>query len=104
MHTALAIGFFILFLYLLIQSARHETIQDDYEDIIIDVEGRLDWARSRPSYPFGMRTQINMSNELLGKSKILWNNNKWHQALRVALQSQEAINRAQNIYRKVINL
>lgn len=102
MHTVLAIGFFVLFFYLSIQFARQEHIQEYYEEAIFDVEGRLEWARSRSSFPFGMRAQLDVSCKLLGKAKNLWKENKWQQAYKVALQSQEAMNKAQRIYRSVV--
>ena len=102
MNTFLAIGFFVVIFYFLIQFARQEHVQEDYEDAIVDVEGRLEWASTRTSFPFGMKAQLEVSSELLGKAKNLWNNNKWHQAYRVALQSQDAMSRAQSIYCSVI--
>lgn len=102
MSTVWAIGFFIGFIYLLTQFARQENVQDEYEDAIVDVEGRLDWARTRTTFPFGMRAQLEVCDSLLERSKALWNQNKWHQAYRVALQSQEAMNRAQRIYSSVL--
>ena len=102
MNAVLTIGFLAVIYYLFIQFARHEYIQEDYEEAIIDVEGRLEWACSRTNFPFGMRAQLNVSRDLLRKAKSLWKDNKWHQAYWVALQSQEAMNKAQNIYRKAI--
>lgn len=103
MNTILAVGFLLMMLYLLVQFARQEYVQDVYEDAIIDIEGRLDWARSRTFFPFGMQSQIEVSRSLLKRAQNLWEENKWHQAYQVALQSQEAINKAQNIYRAVVN-
>lgn len=102
MDTVLIIMFSVMVVYVFIQFARQEQIQEDYEDAIIDIEGRLDWARTRRSFPFGMKAQLEVSNELLGKAKSLWKENKWHQAYRVALQSQRAIDKAQKIYSSVI--
>ena len=98
MNTVMAVGFLFIILYFFIQFARQEQIQDDYEDAIIDVEGRLAWARTRSSFPFGMKAQLEVSCSLLNKAKIFWEENKWHQAYRVARQSQEAMNKAQRIY------
>lgn len=94
--------FFVTLLYLFIQFARQEYIQDEYEEAIVDVEGRLDWARTRRVFPFGMKAQLEVSGELLGKAKELWQANKWQKAYLVALQSQEAMNKAQSIYSSVI--
>lgn len=102
MNTVLAIGFFVIIYYVIIQFARQEHIQEYYEDAIIDVEGRLEWARTRSSFPFGMKAQLEVSYELLGEAKSLWKGKKWHQAYRVALQSQEAMNKAQSIYSSAI--
>lgn len=102
MDRVLAIGFFAIIFYYLIQFARQENIQEYYEDAIIDVEGRLDWARTRTFFPFGMKAQMQVSSELLGKAKSLWKGNKWQQAYRVASQAQEAMNKAQNIYSSAI--
>ncbi len=98
MNTLLVFVSLFILLYLFIQFARQEHVQDDFEDTIADVEGRLDWAYSRTSFPFGMRAQLEVSHQLLGKAKNLWKENKWHQAYRVALQSQKAMNNAQSIY------
>lgn len=102
MNTVLTIQLLVVLLYYLIQFARHEHIQEDYEDAVIDVEGRLEWARTRSSFPFGMQAQLEVSCELLGKAKCLWKANKWHQAYRVALQAQNAMNKAQSLYCAVV--
>ena len=98
MHALLGIGFIITILYFFMQFARQEYIQDEYEETIGDVEGRLEWARSRSVYPFGMKAQVEVSGELLAKAKSLWRWNKWHQAYNLAMQSQKAMDRAQSIY------
>ena len=98
MNTILAIGIFLVCYYYIIQFGQEEEIGEHYEEAILEVEGRLDWARSRNHVPFGMRAQMQVSQELLGKAKHLWHNKKWHQAYRVALQSQEALDKAQHIY------
>jgi hypothetical protein len=98
MDNVLVIGFLVIIFYCIIQFARQEHIQDDYEDAIDDVEGRLDWARTRTCFPFGMKSQMKVSYEFLRKAKSLWKDNKWQQAYRVALQSQEAMNKAQHLY------
>lgn len=102
MNNILVIGFFVVVFYYLVQFARQEHVQEDYEDAIVDVEGRLDWARTCTSFPFGMKAQLDVCYELLDKAKSLWEENKWHHAYRVALQSQEAMNKAQNIYSSYI--
>lgn len=102
MNNILVIGFLVVIFYYIVQFARQEHVQEDYEDAIVDVEGRLDWARTRTSFPFGMKAQLDVCYELLGKAKSLWEENKWHHAYRVALQSQEAMNKAQNIYSSFI--
>ena len=102
MHAVMALMFWALLVYLLVQFARQEEIQDYYEDAIIDIVGRLDWARSRTSLPCGMSSQIEISGELLGKAKNLWNEHRWHSAYRAALQSQEALDKAQLLYRAMI--
>lgn len=102
MSIVLAFGFFVTILYLFIQFARQECLQEDYEEAILDVEGRLEWARSRSSYPFGMKAQMDVSSELLRKAKILWEQNKWDRAYLLSLQSQEAMDKAQSIYSSAI--
>ncbi len=104
MSAILAIVFFVAIFHLFIQFARQESIEDEYEDAIIDVEGRLEWGRSRRHFPFGMKAQLEVSHELLHTAKNLWKRNQWHRAYRVALQSQEAMNRAQNIYSSVVGI
>lgn len=102
MHVIMALAFSGLFVWLLVQFARQEEIQDEYEDAILDIEARLEWARTRTSFPFGMQAQMEISRELLGKAKNLWNQNRWRQAYQTARQSQDAINRAQHIYSSMI--
>lgn len=104
MNTVLVIGFFILLFYFMIQFARQEYVQEEYTEAIIDVEGRLEWANTRTSFPFGMKAQLGVSYELLGKAKRLWKENKCHQAYRVALDSQKAMNQAQSIYCSAIKV
>ena len=98
MNNVLVIGFLVVIFYHLIQFARQEHVQDDFEDTIVDVEGRLEWARTRTFFPFGMKAQLEVSHELLVNAKNLWKKNKWHRAYRAALQSQKAMNKAQSIY------
>ena len=102
MHVFLAVVFSVLLIYLLVQFARQEEIQDDYKDAILDVEARLEWARTRSTFPFGMETQMEVASTLLVRAKNLWRQNQWHQAYRTVLQSQDAINRAQHIYSSMI--
>ncbi|WP_163338676.1 hypothetical protein [Desulfopila sp. IMCC35008] len=102
MDAILTIVFFATLLYLFVQFARQECIQDEYEEAIFDIEGRLDWARTRRVFPFGMTAQLEVAGELLGRAKDLWQANQWQKAYLVALQSQEAMNRAQSIYSSVI--
>jgi hypothetical protein len=58
MDTVLGIGFCIILFYFIIQYARQEHVQEEYEEAIIDVEGRLEWACTRTSFPFGMNAQL----------------------------------------------
>ncbi|MGW8195370.1 MAG: hypothetical protein ACWGOX_14020 [Desulforhopalus sp.] len=102
MTTVLALGMLATLFCLFVQFARQEYVQDDYEEAIVDIEGRLEWARTRKSHPFGMKAQLEVSCELLHKAKSLWQENKWQQAYHVALQSQGAMNRAQRIYSSVL--
>jgi len=50
-----------------------------------------------------MQAQIEQSGELLGKAKWLWSNQRWQSAYRAALQSQEAIDRAQHLCRSMLS-
>lgn len=98
MTTFLTVQFFIILLYFLVQFARLEQVQEIYKDTIVEVEGRLEWARSRSTFPFGMRAQLDVASQLLHQAQRLWRKNKWHQAYQVALKSQEAMSKAQKIY------
>jgi hypothetical protein len=104
MTTLLAVGSIVIIFYYLIQFARREHIEEYYEDAIIDVEGRLDWARSRRFHPFGMKAQLEVSADLLAQAKRLWHTNNSLQAYRAARQAQDAMNRAQNIYCRAIGV
>ena len=102
MSAVLAIGFLFGVIHLFIQFGRHECVCEEYEDTVLDVESRLEWARERTRLPFGMKAQIEVAGELLGRAKNLWQRNKWHQAYRVAIESQKAIDKAQSLYTSVI--
>lgn len=102
MSTILAVLFFAALLYLFILFARQEHIQDYYENTVDEVEGRLEWAKTRSCFPFGMKAQIDVASKLLRKAKNLWEHHKWQQAYSIALQSQKAMNRAQSIYKSAI--
>ncbi len=102
MHVILAVVFSALLAYLVVRFARQEEIQAEYRDAIIDIEARLEWARTRSCFPFGMEAQMEISCELLGKAKTLWSQNRWHKAYRTVLQSQRAMNRAQHLYSSMI--
>ena len=101
MSVILAVAFAVMILYLFVQFGRQEYIEEYYEDIIIDVEGRLEWARALRSFPFGMRSQLDVCRGLFEKSKNLWQDNRWFQAYEVARKSQEAMNNAQNLYKSL---
>lgn len=102
MSILLTIVFLGTILYLFIQFARQEYLQEDYEEAVLDVEGRLEWARSRTSFPFGMKAQMEVSFELLQQAKKLWRDNQWSRACLVSRKSQKAMDRAQAIYRSAI--
>lgn len=101
MSVILAVAFAVMILCLIIQFARQEYIEEYYEEIIIDVEGRLEWARALRSFPFGMKSQLDVCRHLLDKSKNLWQDNRWFQAYEVARKSQEAMNNAQDLYKSL---
>ena len=104
MNVILGLCLFSVVVYLLIIFARQEYVRDDFEDAIVDIEGRLDWARTRSIFPLGMKSQMDVASKLLKKAKHLWGDNKWHQAYDIACQSQEALNRAQSIYTSGIKI
>ncbi len=98
MDTIFTLGLIALITYLFSQFAKQEAVEEFYLAIIMDVEGRIDWAVTRSSYPFGMLANIELSNKLLQQARELWRGKQFHQAYRVARQSQKAIDKAQNIY------
>lgn len=98
MNALFAVGLIVTFAYCCAQLAKREAVEEFFEEAIIDVEGRLEWARTRSSFPFGMKTQMEVSNELLHQAKGLWHEHKWQQAYLAARQSQKAIDKAQSIY------
>lgn len=98
MNILLAIIIFSYVYYHLILFARQEEIEEQYTEAITDIEGRLDWASTRSRFPFGMRAQMQVSQERLRKAKELWQRKQFQQAYRMALQSQEAMDKAQRIY------
>ena len=100
MSIILAVAFTVMIFSLFVQFARHEFIEDYYEDIIIDVEGRLEWAHSLRSFPFGMTSQLDVCRERLDKAKNLWQHNHWGKAYETALKSQQAMDKAQDLYNK----
>lgn len=104
MHVFLALVFSALLVYLVVQFGRQEEIQDEYEDAILDIEARLDWARTRNRFPLGMEAQMEISSDLLGRAKNLWNQNRWRQAYQAALQSRDAMDRAQRLYSSAVTL
>ena len=98
MNILLAIIIFSYVYYHLILFARQEEIEEQYTEAITDIEGRLDWASSRSRFPFGMRAQMQVSQERLHQARDLWQRKQFQRAYRMALQSQEAMDRAQRIY------
>ena len=102
MNVLLAFVLLAVILYLLIQFGRQEYAQEYYDETIVDVEGRLDWARTRSIFPFGMRAQIDVCSQRLGEAKRYWAADRWHQACHSAFLSQEAIDKAQRIYSSAI--
>ena len=55
MNAILVTGFLVTIFYFLVQFGRQEHFQEDYEEAIKDVEGRLEWAKTRTLFPFGMQ-------------------------------------------------
>ena len=98
MDSLFAIGVIVTITYLLAQFTRQEAVEEFYEAVIIDVEGRLDWATSRPTYPFSMQADIDAASKFLHQAKKLWRANKYPQAYQIARESQQAMDKAQNIY------
>ncbi len=98
MSLLFVIGFIITITYPLVQFGRQEAVEESYQAAIIDIEGRLDWARTRSTYPLGMQAKVAVANQLLQQAKKLWRGNQYQQAYRVARLSQEAIDKAQIIY------
>lgn len=98
MNIVLALALFFLVCRVFLQFARQEEAQEEYEEAVHDVEGRLEWAQTRRSHPFGMQAQLDVSRELLHRARELWAENRWQQACHAALKSQEAMNKAQRIY------
>lgn len=98
MSILLAAGIIVIITHYGIQFIQQEAVEEVYQDAILDIEGRLDWARSRRTYPFGMKAQMDRSSKLLYQAKNLWQGNQYHQAYQVARQSQMAIDKAQHIY------
>jgi len=98
MNAFLAIGFIVTVIYFFTRFAKQEAVEQFYEAVILDVEGRLDWATSRSTHPFAMQVNITRASKLLFQAKSLWRGNKFHQAYQVARESQQAIDKAQSIY------
>ncbi|GLS92410.1 hypothetical protein GCM10007916_34810 [Psychromonas marina] len=84
--------------YIIFKFAQQEAVEEQYQEAILDIESLQDWAISRPTCPFGMKSQIDTSNKLLHQAKDLRNESEYQQAYRVALQSLHAIDKAQRIY------
>lgn len=101
MSVILAVVFTLMILCLFVQFARQESIEEYYEDVIVDVEGRLEWARALSSFPFGMKSQLEICRKRLDTAKKLWQDNRWYQAYEVACKSQEAMNKAQDLYKSL---
>ena len=99
MSAILAIAFTVMIFSLFVQFARHEFIVEYYEDIVIDVEGRLEWAHTLTTCPFGMASQLDVCKKRLDKAKDLWQHNHWRKAYEVALKAQEAMDKAQDLYK-----
>ncbi|MCP4326336.1 MAG: hypothetical protein GY951_10860 [Psychromonas sp.] len=98
MNSLFVIGLIVTIIYFLVQFAKQEAIEEFYDAIIIDVEGRLNWAASRTTLPFGMLENINTASKQLALSKYLWGEHKYHQAYQIACESQQAIENAQILY------
>lgn len=98
MKTFILILLFFNVIYLIIQFAKEEEVVEDYKQTVVDVEGRLEWANSRSTFPPGMRTQLTRSKRLLRQAQELWKEQNWQKAYQRALEAQEAMNRAQAIY------
>lgn len=84
--------------YFIFKFAQQENVEEYYQQTILDIEALQDWAASRTTYPFGMKAQIEISNDLLHQAKILQGESEYQHAYQVARQSWSAINKAQKIY------
>ncbi len=72
---------------------------EPYEEAVLDVEGRLDWAHSRAKpLPPGMESQLARTSKLLEEAKALWAANKWDRAVKKAWAAQKSMTTAQDIF------
>ena len=102
MNSVLTIIIVSYIYYHLILFARQEEIEDQYTETITDIEGRLDWACSRSRFPFGMKAQMQVSRERLKEARELWQKKKFQRAYQMAVRSQEAMDKAQQLYVQTI--
>lgn len=103
MSSILAIALIAAFIAFCVHYGRKEAVDEQYEDIMIDLNGRFDWAKSRKGpLPFGMDAQLQNSWDLMHEAQELWKKHKWHDAYRRAKKAQDHMNQAQTIYSDAI--
>lgn len=86
-------------LYLFWRFGYREERVEPYEEAILDVEGRLDWADSRAKpLPPGMEAELGRTRELLEEAKSLWKSGQWDKAVKTAWKAQKAMTIAQDTF------
>lgn len=104
MNSLLPLAAIGIMLYVFWRFGYQEERSEPYEEAILDVQGRLEWARSRQTpLPPGMESQLQRTSQLLDEAKELWSTNKWDKALKKAWEAQTAMNTAQEIFVQALN-
>ena len=98
MNVVIIFTLIITIFYMIFKFAQQESVEEYYQQTILDIEALLDWSRSRTIHPFGMDTQIKLSDYLLHQAKDLRGESEYQRAYQVALESMKAIDKAQRIY------
>ena len=88
----------VTMIFFIIKFAQQESVEEYYQQTILDIESLQDWAYTRSIHPFGMDAQIELSDYLLLQAKDLQKENHYKHAYSVARESWKAIDKAQRIY------
>jgi len=70
------------------------------DDVLLEVSGRLDWARSieEKRQPYGFVSILDRVDALYAETRVAWKSMKWDKAVRLSIKTRKEMDRAQTLF------